>query len=155
MKEHRYILQKDNDSKAVIEPNYENLPFKFHSTLLFAFVPKEDIDDFLRDNPHKLLGSYDTISFQPNIYEIESDGKYFTLCQAPLGASAATQLLDWLIAYGVKKVLTFGNAGAIIDLPENAMFIPIKAIRDEGTSFHYLEDSLRVNLNSQFLSRIE
>lgn len=155
MKEHRYILQKDNDSKAVIEPNYENLPFKFHPTLLFTFVPKEDIDDFLRDNPHKVLGSYDTISFQPNIYEIESDGKYFTLCQAPLGASASTQLLDWLIAYGVKKVLAFGNAGAITDLPENAMFIPIKAIRDEGTSFHYLEDSLRVDLNSQFLSRIE
>ena len=28
----------------------------------------------------------------------------FTLCQAPLGAPAATQLLDWLIAYGVKKI---------------------------------------------------
>lgn len=35
------------------------------------------------------------------------------------------------------------------------MFIPTQAIRDEGTSFHYLEDSLRVDLNSQFLSRIE
>ena len=147
---HRYILQKDNDSKAVIEPNYENLPFKFHSTLLYAFVPKEDIDDFLKEIPHKVLGSYDTISFQPNVYEIESAGKYFTLCQAPLGASAATQLLDWLIAYGVRKVLAFGNAGAITDLPENAMFIPTQAIRDEGTSFHYLEDSLRVDLNSQY-----
>ena len=155
MKEERYILQKDSNSKAVIEPNYENLPFKFHSTLLYAFVPKEDIDDFLKEIPHKVLGSYDTISFQPNVYEIESAGKYFTLCQAPLGASAATQLLDWLIAYGVRKVLAFGNAGAITDLPENAMFIPTQAIRDEGTSFHYLEDSLRVDLNSQFLSRIE
>lgn len=35
------------------------------------------------------------------------------------------------------------------------MFIPTKAIRDEGTSFHYLEDSLTVNLNTEFLSQIK
>lgn len=29
MKEERYILQKDSNSKAVIEPNYENLPLNF------------------------------------------------------------------------------------------------------------------------------
>ena len=155
MKEERYILQKDSNPKAIIEPNYENHPFRFHPTLLFAFVPKEDIDNFLKEIPHKVLGNYDTISFQPDIYEIERRGKYFTLCQAPLGAPAATQLLDWLISYGVKKVLAFGNAGAITNLPENAMFIPTKAIRDEGTSFHYLEDSLTVDLRSHFLSKIE
>ncbi len=43
MKEERCILQIDKDTKAVIEPDYEKQPFKFHSKLLFAFVPKEDI----------------------------------------------------------------------------------------------------------------
>ena len=67
MKEKRCILQIDKDPKAVIEPDYEQQPFKFHSKLLFAFVPKEDIDNFLEQVPHKVLGSYDTISFQPDI----------------------------------------------------------------------------------------
>ncbi|GFI20002.1 hypothetical protein [Lactobacillus johnsonii] len=79
MKEERCILQIDKDPKAVIEPDYEKQPFKFHSKLLFAFVPKEDIDNFLEQVPHKVLSSYDTISFQPDIYEIESNGEYFTL----------------------------------------------------------------------------
>ncbi len=57
------------------------------------------------------------------------------MCQAPLGAPAATQLLEWLIAYGVEKVLTVGTAGALVDLPENTMLLPTRAIRDEGTSF--------------------
>lgn len=155
MKEQPFILEWDSNPHSVIEPNYEQQPFKFHSKLLFAFVPKEDIDNFLEQVPYKVLGSYDTISFQPDIYEIERNGEYFTLCQAPLGAPAATQLLDWLIAYGVKKVLAFGNAGALVDLPENEMFIPTKAIRDEGTSFHYLEDSLMVDLNTEFLSQVK
>lgn len=155
MKEHPFILNFDNSQSAVVEPHYENLPLKLHPKLLFAFVPKEDIDNFLKDVPHKILGSYDTISFQPNVYEILINDEKITLCQAPLGAPAATQLLDWLIAYGVKEVLAFGNAGAITDLPENAMFIPSRAIRDEGTSFHYLKDSLAVDLNCDFLDRVK
>ena len=46
MKEQPCILEWDSDTHSVIEPNYEQQPFKFHSKLLFAFVPKEDIDNF-------------------------------------------------------------------------------------------------------------
>ena len=155
MKEERCILQIDKDPEAVIEPDYEKQPFKFHSKLLFAFVPKEDIDNFLEQVPHKVLGSYDTISFQPDIYEIERNGEYFTLCQAPLGGPASVQLLDWLISYGVKQVLTVGNAGALTDLPENEMLLVKRAIRDEGTSFHYMEPGQFIDLNQGFLKQVE
>lgn len=155
MKEERCILQIDKDPKAVIEPDYEKQPFKFHSKLLFAFVPKEDIDNFLEQVPHKVLGSYDTISFQPDIYEIERNGEYFTLCQAPLGGPASVQLLDWLISYGVNQVLTVGNAGALTDLPENEMLLVKRAIRDEGTSFHYMEPGQFIDLNQNFLKQVE
>ncbi|MDN6653622.1 MAG: phosphorylase, partial [Lactobacillus sp.] len=139
MSEKPFILDFDSNEHAVLEPNHDKLPFKFHEKLVYAFEPKEDIDNFLKQAPHKILGSFDSVSFQPNIYEIEINGKKLTLCQAPLGAPAATQLLDWLIAYGVRQVLAFGIAGALIDLPENAMFLPVKAIRGEGTSFYYQE----------------
>ena len=43
MIEERCVLQVDKDPKAAIEPVYEKQPFKCHSRLLFAFVPKEDI----------------------------------------------------------------------------------------------------------------
>lgn len=72
-----------------------------------------------------------------------------------MGAPAAVKLLDWLINYGVKQVLAFGNAGALNNLPENSMFIPIKAIRDEGMSFHYMKPGKFVNLKSDFLTKVE
>lgn len=121
MIEENFILDFDNNKHAVIEPNHDRLPFKFHERLLYAFVPKDNIDTFLENRPYKILGKFDSISFQPNIYEIEINNEKLTLCQAPLGASAATQLLDWLIAYGVKSILAFGNAGALVDSPENEM----------------------------------
>lgn len=155
MSEKPFILDFDSNEHAVLEPNHDKLPFKFHEKLVYAFVPKEDIDNFLKQVPHKILGNFDTVSFQPNIYEIEINGEKLTLCQAPLGAPAATQLLDWLIAYGVKKVLAFGNAGALIDLPENEMFLPARAIRGEGTSFYYQEPGQFIDMKSDYLNEIE
>lgn len=155
MTEETFILDFDNNQHSVLEPNFEQLPYKFHSRLLYAFVPEDEIDKFLKKYPHKVMGNFKTISFRPSIYEVEIDNEYFTLCQAPMGAPAAVKLLDWLINYGVKQVLAFGNAGALNNLPENSMFIPIKAIRDEGMSFHYMKPGKFVNLKSDFLTKVE
>lgn len=155
MNEQLFILNFDSDPHAVLEPNFESLPFHFHSKLLYAFVPKEVIDNFLDHFPHKILGSFRTISFTPKIYEVQIDNELFTLCQAPLGAPAATKLLDWLINYGVKRILAVGNAGALNDLPENTMLLPKRAIRGEGTSFYYLEPGKFVDLDSKYLAEIE
>lgn len=155
MSEKPFILEFDSNKHAVLEPDHDQEPFKFHEKLVYAFVPKAGIDDFLQSVPHKILGNFDSVSFQPDIYEIEINGEKVTLCQAPLGAPAATQLLEWLIAYGVKQVLAFGNAGALIDLPENEMFLPVKAIRGEGTSFYYQEPGQFIDMKSNYLNEIE
>lgn len=155
MKEQPFILGFDQNKHAVIEPDHDHEPFHFHSRLLYAFAPKEEIDSFLDRHLHRTMGMFDSVSFSPKIYEVEMGGELFTLCQAPLGAPAATQLLDWLISYGVKEILAVGTAGALVDLPENAMFLPTRAIRDEGTSFHYMEPGQFIDLNTQFIKKVE
>ncbi|BDR60651.1 hypothetical protein KIM322_09120 [Lactobacillus xylocopicola] len=64
-------------------------------------------------------------------------------------------LLDWLISYGVRQVLAVGSAGALVELPENYFLLPTRAIRDEGTSFHYLAPGNFVDLQSPFLAQIK
>lgn len=155
MNKQPFILDYDKNHHAVIDPDHDQEPFHFHSRLLYAFVPKEEINSFLGKHLHHTIGMFDSISFTPKVYEVEMDGELFTLCQAPLGAPAATQLLDWLISYGVKEILAVGTAGALVDLPENAMFLPTRAIRDEGTSFHYMEPGQFIDLNTQFIKKVE
>lgn len=46
--------------------------------------------------------------------------------------------MDWLIAYGVKQIISSGSCGGLVDIPEDSFLIPQKALRDEGTSYHYL-----------------
>lgn len=90
MNEEPFIFEFDENKHAVLDPNHDQFPFKFHDKLLYAFVPKKDIDAFLANHLHKVLGTFDTISFQPAIYEVDFNGEKITLCQAPLGAPAAT-----------------------------------------------------------------
>ena len=150
-----FILDFDPEPKAVLNPDYEKKDYHFPKKLLYAFIPPKSLRNFLKKYRHKVIGQFLSVSFSPKIYEVEIKNEKFTLCRAPLGAPAATQLLDWLIAYGVKQILAIGSAGVLTDIPENYFLIPTKAIRDEGTSFHYLARSNYVDLRSTFLTKVE
>ena len=74
---------------------------------------------------------------------------------APVGAPAAVQVLDWLIAYGVKEVISAGCCGALTGLEENTFLIPKKALRDEGTSYHYLPPARFIDIDGTARTAIE
>lgn len=152
-----FLLDFDSTPGAVLEPDHERneTHYHFHAKLLFAFLTQEAIDDFLAQRPHRVLGHFDCFGKVTLIYEVEMPKEKITLCQAMLGAPAAVQILDWLISYGVKQILAIGSAGTLVDLPENYFLVPTKTIRDEGTSFHYMEPGNFVDLRSAFLTKTE
>ena len=75
---------------------------------------------------------------------------------APLGSSAAAGLMENLIALGVKRFIACGSAGCIDKNIDSSSFVIVdKAIRDEGTSYHYLPSSLTVSLDKDLINHIE
>jgi uridine phosphorylase len=75
---------------------------------------------------------------------------------APLGSAAAAGLMEELIPLGVKRFIACGSAGAIDHNIDTSSFIIVeKAIRDEGTSYHYLPPSLTVSLDEELNKHIE
>lgn len=156
MNEEPFILDFDkNPACGFLNQIMIKNHFIFTQDCFTAFVPEKEINAFLDQHLHRTLGKFETCSFNPKIYEVQIDNEFFTLCQAPLGAPAAVQLLEWLIAYGVEKVITLGTAGALNDLPENEMFLVKRALRDEGTSFHYMEPGQFIDLDRDFLNQVE
>ncbi|WP_435159544.1 nucleoside phosphorylase [Haladaptatus sp. DFWS20] len=81
-----------------------------------------------------------------------------------IGAPTTAMLMDELIADGVEAFLSIGIAGSLDDSIEMGEFIVCdKAIRDEGTSHHYVEsetfahasDSLTADLKELLRNRDE
>ncbi|MBI0121621.1 nucleoside phosphorylase [Lactobacillus sp. M0398] len=150
-----FLLNFDSESRAVLEPDHEQEinNFHFQPKLLFAFLTPDVISSFLARYPHKKLGFFDCFEGETPIYQVDLDGQKITFCQAKIGAAAAVELLDWLISYGVKQILAIGSAGCLVDLPENYFLVPTRAIRDEGTSFHYMKPGTYIDLKSEFLTK--
>ena len=150
-----FLLEFDPELEAVLEPNHEKKinNFHFQPKLLFAFLTPDVIGDFLARHPHKKIGFFDCFEGETPIYEVDLDEEKITFCQAKIGAAAAVMLLDWLISYGVKQILAIGSAGCLVELPENYFLVPTRAIRDEGTSFHYMKPGTYIDLKSEFLTK--
>ena len=145
------ILEYDTAQKAMLMPDRKHL-YAFPKKAVVSF---DGVDDFVDENECEQIGEHITCTKVFPIYKTVRNGSEILLCQVPLGASAAVQILDFLIAYGAKEIIAVGSCGTLIDLPENHFIIPTEALRDEGVSYHYLPPSRTVELNSAAVNAIK
>ena len=142
------ILEYDDDPKGLIDPGHTERGLSLPARCAFPFLGGA-VDDFAEKYSAKIVGHFETMTKIFPVYEIVFRGEPLCLAQAPVGASAAAQFLDWLIAHGVRKIVSTGSCGALDDLAENRFLIPSRALRDEGTSYHYLPPARYVDLPLQ------
>ncbi len=142
------ILEFDTDKDAVLAPNHEKLPLSLPERCVFAFLG-EYIYEYARAHGGKRLGEFESATKAYPVYEIEHKGERVCLCQAPVGASASAQILDWLIAYGARKIISAGSCGTLCDIDEGVFLIPYKALRDEGASYHYAPPSRFIDISER------
>lgn len=140
------ILEFDTVQSAIIDPTHENLGLCLPSKCIFAFLG-DYLDEFAQKNHARQVSEFISATKRYPIYVLEHGGEEIVLCQAPVGAAPATQILDWLIGYGVKKIVSAGSCGCLEAFSEGTFLIPKKALRDEGTSYHYAPPSRFIDLN--------
>lgn len=146
------ILEYDNSQTAVIMPNREQ--YSFPEKAIFPFLEKE-VEQYAAAHSCRQIGEFVSATKTYPIFEALYHSERICLCQAPVGAAAAVQILDFLISGGVRKVISAGSCGALSDIPENEFLIPTEALRCEGASYHYLPPSRTVSLNKQAITAIE
>lgn len=130
------ILEFDTEQDAVISPTHDRLGLQLPEKCVFAFVG-DYIDTYAAASGARLVSHFVSTTKHYPIYITTYQGQEIVLCQAPAGAAAAAQILDWLIGYGVRKIISAGSCGGLEAFAESTFLVPYKALRDEGTSYHY------------------
>lgn len=148
------ILEFDSEELAVINPTHESLKIQLPQKCVFAFLG-DYIDKYAKKTDCKVVSHFVSATKSFPIYVTTYRGEDIVLCQAPVGAAAATQILDWLIGYGVTKIISAGSCGCLQPFPERTFLIPKKALRDEGTSYHYAPPSRYIDIDSNARLAIE
>ena len=87
-----------------------------------------------------------------SIYEVEYKGKRLTLFLISVGSPAAVADLEEIHAMGCNKFIVFGNCGVLDKaIDDCSIIIPNEAIRDEGTSYHYVKADKTIKVNKKYV----
>ncbi len=141
------LLEYSPDKQAVIMPGHDDVYEPFPSKAAFAFLGDE-VERYCLEQNARIAGVFRTITKDFPVYILEHRGEEVCVVQAPLGAPAAAQFLDWLAGNGVRRVISSGSCGALVPFEENVFLVPFRALRDEGTSFHYAPASRFIGIGS-------
>ena len=86
----------------------------------------------------------------------ETKNKIAIVGKFGIGAPVVATLLEELIAFGVKRFISIGTAGTLQkDIKVGDLIVCEKAIRDEGTSYHYLKSSKYAYASKEITKRIK
>ena len=148
------ILEFDDNPQAVIMPNHEGLDLQLPKKCIYAFL-EEEIDRYAQEVGAECVGEFVSATKTYPIYVMDYKGEKVCLAQAPVGSAPAAQFMDWLIGYGVEKIISTGTCGVLADIEENAFLVPVRALRDEGASYHYVAPSRYIEMQIEAVSAIE
>lgn len=80
--------------------------------------------------------------YHTELYRVTEDGVELGLVGCAVGAPFAVLIAEQLFASGCRLLISMTSAGRLVELRPPPYFVLIeKALRDEGTSYHYLPPS--------------
>lgn len=150
------ILEEfDSNEKAVLNPwEFHDKISDFPKTCV-SFFSKSVMEEFLRIYNPEVIGSISNATMTFYIYKVTVDGVDVAVYQSPVGAPACVGNFEEIVAMGIENIVLVGCCGCLSDIGDYSIIIPTKAIRDEGTSYHYALPSDIVDLDKECVDVVE
>ncbi|MGH9046610.1 MAG: nucleoside phosphorylase, partial [Acidimicrobiales bacterium] len=133
------ILEYDDASEAMIEPRHvfgrrEGVP----RAMVICFFA-EIVDEVCAEGRADVVLQLGMESPRP-LYSLDiGRGRRVAVLHPGVGAPMVTSLMEEAIALGCERFVACGGAGALVPgLALGHVVVPNAAVRDEGTSYHYL-----------------
>ncbi len=149
------ILEFDPTPEAIIEPKRLIKPVDIPEHAVACFF-QDVITQFSQQHKARVIRHLRSEIGTHPIYELEVFGKRLAVFHPGVGAPLAAGLLEETIALGCKKFIACGGAGVLDGtVVVGHPVIPTAAIRDEGTSYHYLPPGREVSASPAGVAALE
>lgn len=151
------ILEFDPDKSAKIEPTRvfarrDDIPAR----CVLTFYQTAVIDGLLKSGKLSEIDAVDGDTGRQSIHVLNYENEQVLVMNPGLGAPSAATFLEILIGMGVDRVVACGHGGVLRrDLVRGSVVIPSAAIRQEGTSYHYLPPAREVEADPQVIAVLE
>lgn len=149
------ILEFDSAGEAVIEPSRVIKPIDIPERCVICFF-KDVVDGMaVRDKMPVITELKSECGITP-VYKMDTQKGSIAVLSPFVGAPAAAATLEEVIALGCRKFIACGGAGVLDrSIAVGHLIVPTSAIRDEGTSYHYLPPSREVEADMHAVRTIQ
>ena len=146
------LTEFDHDKDAVINPDIVHKPVaNFPETVISVFSHHlfQKIVSLLEGQ--EIASTHDVDGIWP-VYEVTYREHKFAMYKARLGAPACVGCFEDIIPMGAKRIILVGNCGVLDrSIEDCGIIIPTRAIRDEGTSYHYAPAADYIDVNGKYI----
>ena len=155
------LLEFDPDKTALIEPQVDAayvLKHKKYSFPEYCVMPIYStlFDHLTANNEISAIFEIPTAYEKVKIYELNYQNRTLVVVNPGIGAPLAALTLEVMIALGCRKFMACGSCGVLkTEIKDGIVIIPASALRDEGTSYHYLLPSRTVEMNSTVVEKLQ
>jgi uridine phosphorylase len=149
------LLEDDLGSPAVIEPSEVLSPIDMPACVVLCFF-SEVIDALAARDDTRVVQVLAAAHGTHTIWELEHAGERLAVMHPGVGAPLAAGFVEEVIALGGRAFVAVGGAGALLpDLVLGHAVVVDGAVRDEGTSLHYLAPSRTVDADPAAVAVVE
>lgn len=149
------ILEFDPSPNAIIEPHLIHDKMDVPERCVVCFFA--EVFDALKASGRLKVVAVQRSEIGDNpVYELDVDGRRLAAFHPGVGAPLAAAFLDEVIALGCRKFIACGGAGVLNrEIAVGHLVVPTSAVRDEGTSYHYLPPAREVSASPEGVAAIE
>lgn len=150
------ILEHDGSESSLIEPSEVLRPVEGMPQHCVLPVYKHVIDSLLAQSRLTHVTDIGSAMGALPVFTMEHKGQAVAVAHPGLGSPFVAACLEELIAFGCRKFVACGAAGVLDKtLARGTVVIPNAAVRDEGTSYHYLPPGREIQVEPGVVSTLE
>ncbi len=149
------ILEFDPTPEAIIEPGQVIKPIDAPEHCVITFF-QEVLQKLHEEGKSKIIANHNWADAERPLYELAFNGKRLAAFHPGVGAALTCGILEEIISLGCQKFIACGGCGVLNhEIAVGHLIVPTHAIRDEGTSYHYLPPGREVQPHPTAVAAIE
>jgi uridine phosphorylase len=139
------ITEFDPSPSALIEPHHVARPLAGMADCAVICFFAEIVEEVCGGGRAEVVAEIGMEAPRPLFVHETAEGRRVAVLHPGIGAPWAVALTEQAIALGCRNLVACGGAGALVPgLALGHVVVPDAAVRDEGTSYHYLPPSREV-----------
>lgn len=147
------ILEEfDSNKKAIVDVYDLVKPIESFPKIAVSCFSRVTFERLVNELNGKVIAKSNLANMEIPIFKAMYKGVEVALFMSYVGAAGCVAVIEEVFAMGADKLILFGTCGVLdASIEDCSIIIPNKAVRDEGTSFHYAKPSDEIEVNKKYI----